>query len=104
MDLTGVNQFFFGHVTSGLDEALIFVNVCTLPAFLDSRGIHMDGTFRKTPRGFYQLATVHAMAFGLAVQVVCFFMTAKTQRLYEICLRHLIEVCLQLTGMKQSSI
>ena len=64
----------------------------------------MDGTFRKTPRGFYQLATVHAMAFGLAVQVVCFFMTAKTQRPYEICLRHLIEVFLQLTDMKQSSI
>ena len=66
-----MNQFFFGHVTPGLDMALIFVNVGTLPAFLDLRGIHMDGKFRTTPRGFYQLETVHAMSLGFAVQVAC---------------------------------
>ena len=98
MDLSGANQFFFGRVTSGDAEASIFVNVSTLPAFLEALAIHMDGTFKAPPRGFYQLATVYAIAFGIAVHVASFLMTAKTQSLYEACLRRLVEICQQLTG------
>jgi hypothetical protein len=36
MDLNGINQFFFGRVTSGDGEALFFVNVGSLPALLDA--------------------------------------------------------------------
>ncbi|KZS20264.1 Uncharacterized protein APZ42_013103 [Daphnia magna] len=50
MDLNGVNKFFFGCVTAGDGEALVFVNVGTLPAFIDSHEMHMDGTFHATPR------------------------------------------------------
>ncbi|KAK4037739.1 hypothetical protein OUZ56_029768 [Daphnia magna] len=53
MDLNGVNKFFFGCVTAGDGEALVFVNVGTLPAFIDSHEMHMDGTFHATPRGFF---------------------------------------------------
>lgn len=63
MDLNGVNQFFFGRVVAGDGEALVFVNVGTLPAFIDSHEMHMDGTFHATPRGFYQLASLDAVSY-----------------------------------------
>ena len=69
MDSRGENQFFFGRVTAGDGEALIFINVGVLPALLDALSIHMDATFKAPPRGYYTLARVHAMSFGLAVQV-----------------------------------
>ena len=50
------------------------------------------------PRGFYQLATVDTIAFGIAVHVASFLMTAKTQSLYQACLHRLVEICQQLTG------
>ncbi|KAK4017070.1 hypothetical protein OUZ56_028747 [Daphnia magna] len=65
MDLNAVNQFFFGRVVAGDGEALVFVNVGTLPAFIDSHEMHMDGTFHATPRGFYQLASLHAVSYGM---------------------------------------
>jgi hypothetical protein len=64
MDLNGEHQFFFGRVTSGDGEALCFVNVGSLPALLDAVELHMDATFHAQPTGFYQLASVHAIAFG----------------------------------------
>lgn len=98
MDLNGTNQFFFRRVVSDDKEALIFVNVGTLLALLAARVISMDGTFLSPPRGFYQLAVVHAVAFGITIPVAEFLMTGKTQAHYEACLRRLLEVCHQLTG------
>ncbi len=98
MDALGDNRFFFGRVTTGDDEALIFVNLATLPALLEAAAVLMDATFRSPPRGYYQLATVHAVVFGIAVRVAAFLLTAKTQALYELCLRRLLEVCRQITG------
>ena len=53
MDLHGENQFFFGRVTAGDQEALVFVNVGALPAFVDALSLHMNATFRSAPRGYY---------------------------------------------------
>ena len=68
MDLNGENQFFFGRVVDG-GEALVFINVEALQALVDAIEAHMDGTFHSKPRGFYQLATLHAVAYGKVSRV-----------------------------------
>ncbi len=98
MDFNGEYRFFFGRVTARNEHALIFVNVGALPALVEARSANMDATFRIPPRGYYQLASVHAISHGIPVQVATFLMTAKTQALYEACLARLNEVCLQKTG------
>jgi hypothetical protein len=98
MDLNGEHRFFFGRVTAGDAHALVFVNVGALPALLEARSAHIDATFHSTPRGYYQLVSVHAISHGISIQAATFLMTAKTQALYEACLARLNEVCLQQTG------
>lgn len=98
MDLNGENQFFFGRVTAGNLEALIFVNVGALQAFVDAVALHMDATFRTHPRGYYQLGSLHAIAHGHSIQIAAFLMTGKTQALYEACLARILQVCRQQTG------
>jgi hypothetical protein len=46
---------------------LVFVNVGALPALVEARFAHMDATFYSTPRGYYQLASVHAISHGISV-------------------------------------
>lgn len=98
MDLNGEHWFFFGRVTAGNEHALIFINVGALPALVEAWSAHMDATFHSTPRGYYQLASVHGKTHGISIQVATFLMTAKTQALYEVCLARLKEICLQQTG------
>ena len=95
MDLNGEHRFFFGRVTAGDAHALVFVNVGALPALLEARSAHIDATFHSTPRGYYQLVSVHAISHGISIQAATFLMTAKTQTLYEACLARLREVCLK---------
>ncbi|KAK4013039.1 hypothetical protein OUZ56_025283 [Daphnia magna] len=94
MDLNGANQFFFGRVTAGDGEALVFVNV----EFIASHEMHTDGNFPATPRGFYQLASLHAISYGTAIAVASFLVTNKSRALYECCLRRLLEVSQQIKG------
>jgi hypothetical protein len=78
MDLNGENQFFFGRVTAINYEGLIFVNMGALPALVDALELQTDATFRTKPRGYHQLASLHAITHGHSVQVAAFFMPGKT--------------------------
>lgn len=65
MTLNGEHQFYWGRVVvPGYGEALVFINIEALPALLDAEEIHVDATFFSAPRGFYQLASTHAISFG----------------------------------------
>ncbi len=59
----GIEQFYWGRVTSGEDSALVFINIATLPAFVDATELAMDATFHTVPRGYYQLASLHVFSF-----------------------------------------
>jgi hypothetical protein len=62
---------------------------CSLVA---ARAAHMDATFRIPPRGYYQLASVHAISHEMSIQVSTFLMTVKTQALYEVCLKETVRI------------
>ncbi len=51
--------------------------------------VHIDGTFKPTPRPFTQLFTIHAFVGGVLIPFVYVFMTHKTMELYRILLRWL---------------
>lgn len=70
MDMNGETQFFGGRVEVRGEEALIFININCLQAFVDAIELHMDATFHSTPNGFVQLASLHAIAFN-TVGVEC---------------------------------
>jgi hypothetical protein len=90
------NIVFFGRVTAGNAHALVLVNIGALPALVEARSaVKSDSTFYSTPRGYYQLESVHAISHGISIQAATFLMTAKTQTLYEACLARLREVCLK---------
>ena len=64
MDINGETQFFWGRIEVGGEEALIFININCLQAFVDAVELHMDATFHSAPNGFSQLASLHAIAFN----------------------------------------
>ena len=70
MNLNGDNLFFQGRVTAGDGEALIFINLGTLPALADATEINMDGTFHSPPRNFYQLGVLHVVAFNTVTKKI----------------------------------
>ena len=65
MTRDGADQFYFGCVTSGEDSALVFINLATLPAFVDGTELAMDATFHTVPRGYYQMASLHVYSYGV---------------------------------------
>lgn len=68
MTLNGEQQFYWGRVVvPDYGEALIFINVEAFSAFLDAQELHADATFFSAPRGFYQLESLHAIAFGMVL-------------------------------------
>jgi|LakMenE01Jun11ns_1017448.scaffolds.fasta_scaffold8596583_1 hypothetical protein len=60
----GTNDFYCGRVQDGLDSALIFINIPLLHALVNAEIISMDATFDTVPFQFYQMASLHAMAYG----------------------------------------
>jgi|LakMenEpi03Aug12_release.lakeMendotaPanAssembly.Ray.scaffolds.fasta_scaffold1091347_1 hypothetical protein len=46
------------------DSALIFISPGILPALRNCREIPIDATFRMVPGLFYQLMTLHVIAYG----------------------------------------
>jgi hypothetical protein len=64
MDMNGETQFFWGRIEVGGEEALIFININCLQAFVDAVELHMDATFHSAPNGFTQLASLHTIAFN----------------------------------------
>ena len=70
MSTGGHRQFYFGSVTIGDDTAMIFINVAVLRTLVDTQEIHMDATFKTVPRLFYQMASLHAIAFGYVINIL----------------------------------
>lgn len=71
--LDGVEEFYSDSVTLGNGTALVFINITLLQAQVDAEELHMDATFDSIPRQFYQLATLHAIAYGHVMNVTHFF-------------------------------
>ena len=65
MSKAGTSQFYWGHVSSGDGDALVFINIPTLLALVDSTEIGMDATFYAAPRNYYQLASLHVISYGV---------------------------------------
>ena len=61
----GTSRFFLGLVTSTNGETLVFLNTSTVPLFVRATELHMDATFRSTPLGYYQVASLHMISFGM---------------------------------------
>lgn len=66
MDLNRENVFYAGRVVTldGKDCALVWIERRLLDEFTRSIHILMDGTFTIPPRMFYQLVTIHFIAFA----------------------------------------
>ena len=47
MDMNGETQFFWGRIEVGGEEALIFININCLQAFVDAVELHMDATIQR---------------------------------------------------------
>lgn len=67
MNLNGENEFFYGRVAAGDGEALVFINMGTLPALVEGLELHMDATFHSAPRRYYQLASLHVIAVNTVI-------------------------------------
>ena len=61
------NQFYHGMVTEGNEYALIFISPGILPALRNGREMHIDATFCIVPHLFYQLLTMHVIAYGQVI-------------------------------------
>jgi hypothetical protein len=64
LNRTGSNKFFASAVNGEYGAALIFLSYELLPAFMESKTIFIDGTFRVVPKIFYQLVSIHFLAFN----------------------------------------
>ena len=62
--LSGHGLFYHGMVTEAGELALIFISPGILPALRNCREIHIDATFHIVSVLFYQLMTLHVMAYG----------------------------------------
>ena len=62
--LSGHGLFYHGMVTEAGELALIFISPGILPALRKFREIYIDATFHIVSVLFYQLMTLHVMAYG----------------------------------------
>ena len=63
MTASGDNCFYASAVDSEDGNALIFISYELMLPFLEAGTIFIDGTFRVVPSIFYQLVTIHFLAF-----------------------------------------
>lgn len=59
----GTEDFYAGRVDCGEQSAVVFISRATLPALVEANELHIDATFQTVPVMFYQLLTIHAIAY-----------------------------------------
>ena len=75
MDLNRENEFYAGRVVTadGRDCALVWIERRFLDEFARSLHVLLDGTFTIPPRMFYQLVTIHFIAYAhVTILIVSF--------------------------------
>lgn len=78
--LDGVNRFYHGRVTSTTGSALVFVSVPLVSYLRHAKEVHADGTFKTVPRFFYQLFTLHMVAYKKVMLRLKYFLSICVQQ------------------------
>ncbi|KAI9556822.1 hypothetical protein GHT06_016613 [Daphnia sinensis] len=97
-------DFYFGEVlwmdvaTGKEESAQVFGNIEVLRAASDPlvKEMHGDGTFRTVPLIFYQLATLHTVAYGHSFAAAFILMTRKSKQLYVLAIDLVKQKCQEL--------
>ncbi|KZS06489.1 Uncharacterized protein APZ42_030044 [Daphnia magna] len=63
-------DFFHGRVSTDSGNAFIFISLALLPEIHTTRDIRSDGTFKTVPNVFYELFTLHVLAYGKLNSIV----------------------------------
>ncbi|KZS10525.1 Uncharacterized protein APZ42_024988 [Daphnia magna] len=79
-------DFFLGRVSIDTGNAFIFISLALLPEIRTTREIRLDGTFKTVPNLFYELFTLHVLAYGKVL------MSNKTAELYRMAIDRILQI------------
>ncbi|XP_045032066.1 uncharacterized protein LOC123474201 [Daphnia magna] len=85
-------DFFHGRVSTDTGNAFIFISLALLPEIRTTREIRSDGTFKTVPNLFYELFTLHVLAYGKSFPVAYVLMSNKTAELYRIAIDRILQI------------
>ncbi|XP_045032435.1 uncharacterized protein LOC116927525 [Daphnia magna] len=85
-------DFFHGRVSTDSGNAFIFISLALLPEIHTTREIRSDGTFKTVPNVFYELFTLHVLAYGKSFPVSYALMSNKTAELYRMAIDRILQI------------
>lgn len=93
--LTTDNKPFVLFDSKDQDRIIGFCSPVNLKILKKTKQIHIDGTFKSTPKIFYQTYGLHSLLFGQMFPSVYVLLGQKTERIYKKMLSLLKDACLE---------
>ncbi|KZS16483.1 Uncharacterized protein APZ42_017765 [Daphnia magna] len=87
--ITGSDMY---RVSTDTGNAFIFILLALLPEIRTTREIRSDGTFKTVPNLFYELFTLHVLAYGKSFPVSYVLMSNKTAELYRMAIDRILQI------------